>query len=137
MEKNGSLRKRLAIPYVIFLILFVVLPLFVILYYAFTDAAGNVSFANFLRFFQNGFSIIGIGVSDKDYFFSVQHMGGFISVFGCFGGSLRFGGYGFGIGLCFDGRGFVGNGAGGALGWVGGDFLCRFAGATHKQACTQ
>ncbi|MBO5228216.1 MAG: ABC transporter permease [Lachnospiraceae bacterium] len=54
MKKNGSLRKRLAIPYVIFLILFVVLPLFVILYYAFTDAAGNVSFANFLRFFQSG-----------------------------------------------------------------------------------
>ncbi len=57
MKKNGSLRKRLAIPYVIFLILFVVLPLLVVLYYAFTDASGNVSFANFLRFFQSGKTI--------------------------------------------------------------------------------
>ncbi len=46
-------RKQLAIPYVIFLVLFVLLPLFVIVYYGFTDSEGNISFANFINFFTN------------------------------------------------------------------------------------
>lgn len=50
-------RKQLAIPYVIFLVLFVLLPLFVIVYYGFTDADGNVSFANFVNFFTNSKTI--------------------------------------------------------------------------------
>ncbi|MBQ9764681.1 MAG: ABC transporter permease [Lachnospiraceae bacterium] len=54
MKNKGFSRKQLAVPYVIFMILFVVLPLLVVFYYAFTDASGNVSFTNFLRFFQSG-----------------------------------------------------------------------------------
>ena len=44
-------RKQLAIPYAAFLILFVVLPLFVVLSYAFTNGEGQVSFHNFVVFF--------------------------------------------------------------------------------------
>ena len=50
-------RKQLAIPYVIFLVFFVLLPLFVIVYYGFTDAEGNISFANFINFFTNSRTI--------------------------------------------------------------------------------
>ena len=50
-------RKQLAIPYVIFLVLFVLLPLFVIVYYGFTDSDGNISFANFVNFFTNSKTI--------------------------------------------------------------------------------
>ena len=46
-------RRTLAIPYAIFLFLFVLLPLFVILYYGFTDANGHLSFDNFITFFGN------------------------------------------------------------------------------------
>ncbi len=53
MKRNIFDRKALAVPYAIFLILFVVLPLLVVIYYGFTDAEGNVSFANFLGFFTN------------------------------------------------------------------------------------
>lgn len=44
-------RKQLSIPYVIFLICFVVLPLFVILYYAFTNGEGQFTTDNFIGFF--------------------------------------------------------------------------------------
>lgn len=54
MTKSLFSREKLAIPYVIFLVLFVIFPLLVVLYYAFTNGDGNVSFANFLNFFQNG-----------------------------------------------------------------------------------
>jgi spermidine/putrescine transport system permease protein len=50
-------RKQLAIPYAIFLVLFVLLPLFVIVYYGFTDGDGNISFANFVNFFTNSKTI--------------------------------------------------------------------------------
>ncbi len=46
-------RKSLGIPYALFLILFVLAPLFVLVYYAFTDATGQISFTNFLNFFSN------------------------------------------------------------------------------------
>lgn len=46
-------RKHLAIPYVIYLILFVVMPLLVVIYYGFTDGNGNLSFDNFIHFFSN------------------------------------------------------------------------------------
>lgn len=36
------------------LILFVVLPLFVVLYYAFTDGQGQFTVENFQHFFTNG-----------------------------------------------------------------------------------
>lgn len=46
-------RKQLAIPYALFLVLFVILPLFVVIGYAFTDNAGHISFHNFFAFFQS------------------------------------------------------------------------------------
>lgn len=45
-------RRTWAWPYVLFLILFVVLPLILILVYAFTDPAGHFTLRNFLQFFQ-------------------------------------------------------------------------------------
>ncbi len=57
MKRNLFSRKQLAVPYIIFLLLFVVLPLFVVLYYGFTDQEGNLSFANFLAFFTNAKTI--------------------------------------------------------------------------------
>lgn len=46
-------RKYLAIPYILFLLFFVVLPIILIVYYAFTDANGSFTFQNFLSFFQD------------------------------------------------------------------------------------
>lgn len=51
--KYSFSRKQLAVPYVIFLVLFVIMPLFVVLAYAFTDQTGNLSFHNFLAFFTS------------------------------------------------------------------------------------
>ena len=47
-------RKMLAIPYALFLATFVVIPLFIILYYAFTDDAGKFTFAYVRIFFNEG-----------------------------------------------------------------------------------
>jgi spermidine/putrescine transport system permease protein len=44
-------RKNLAIPYALFLILFVILPLLLIVWYAFTDSSGNPSWAAAISFF--------------------------------------------------------------------------------------
>lgn len=46
-------RKQLNIPYVIFLVGFVVLPLFVVLYYALTNGQGQFTLYNFVSFFSN------------------------------------------------------------------------------------
>ena len=46
-------RKQLGIPYALFLICFVVAPLFVIIYYAFTNGEGQFTLANFTGFFTN------------------------------------------------------------------------------------
>ena len=46
-------RSALSIPYVLFLLLFVVLPLFVVCFYAFTDGTGHFSVYNFAHFFTN------------------------------------------------------------------------------------
>ena len=57
MERNKKFRFRrsqLSIPYAIFLILFVLLPLILIIYYAFTDANGQFCyFDNFVNFFAD------------------------------------------------------------------------------------
>lgn len=53
MNKFSFNRKQLAIPYLIYLALFVVMPLLVVLYYGFTDGNGNLSFENFKFFFCN------------------------------------------------------------------------------------
>ncbi len=54
MKRSWFDRKQLAFPYFIYLILFVVMPLLVVLYYGFTDEEGNISFTNFVLFFTNG-----------------------------------------------------------------------------------
>ncbi|MBP5197442.1 MAG: ABC transporter permease [Lachnospiraceae bacterium] len=46
-------RKQLAIPYSLVLIIFVILPLLVIGFYALTDATGRFTLANFLNFFTD------------------------------------------------------------------------------------
>lgn len=51
--KNGFSRRRLAIPYGIFLVLFVAAPLIVLLYYAFTDGSGQFSLTNLNNFFTD------------------------------------------------------------------------------------
>ncbi len=50
-------RKYLGIPYAIFLILFVVAPLVVLLYYAFTNSTGHFSVANLVGFFTDSNTI--------------------------------------------------------------------------------
>jgi spermidine/putrescine transport system permease protein len=46
-------RKYLCIPYAVFLILFIIVPIAIILYYAFTDANGYFSFKALINFFTN------------------------------------------------------------------------------------
>ena len=46
-------RKQLGIPYALFLLIFVVLPLLVVLYYAFTNGSGQFTLENFAQFFTN------------------------------------------------------------------------------------
>ena len=53
MGKLRFSRKQLCIPYALFLILFVIAPLLVILYYAFTNGEGKFSFSNFTNFFTS------------------------------------------------------------------------------------
>jgi len=53
MLKQSFTRKSLGIPYAIFLFLFVALPLFVLVYYAFTDGQGQPALANLTGFFTN------------------------------------------------------------------------------------
>ncbi|MBQ7407791.1 MAG: ABC transporter permease [Clostridia bacterium] len=46
-------RKNLGIPYAVFLAVFVILPLILIVYYAFTDANGAFTLSNFTNFFKS------------------------------------------------------------------------------------
>lgn len=46
-------RKHLCIPYAVFLVLFVIVPLLVIFYYAFTNGNGTISLNNFINFFSS------------------------------------------------------------------------------------
>ncbi|MBO4251168.1 MAG: ABC transporter permease [Clostridia bacterium] len=46
-------RGQLCLPYAVFLALFVIFPLLVIVYYAFTAKDGTISFANFVWFFTD------------------------------------------------------------------------------------
>ena len=46
-------RKSLAIPFVLFLVLFVLIPILFIVYYAFTDADGYFTFDAFVSFFTS------------------------------------------------------------------------------------
>lgn len=53
MKKLRFSRSQLCIPYAVFLICFVIAPLLVILYYAFTNGQGNFTFKNFANFFAS------------------------------------------------------------------------------------
>ena len=53
MKKLRFSRSQLCIPYAVFLIFFVIAPLLVILYYAFTNGEGQFTFANFVNFFAS------------------------------------------------------------------------------------
>ncbi len=50
-------RKQLCIPYGVFLACFVVIPLLLIVFYAFTDSEGIISVKNFIRFFTSSTTI--------------------------------------------------------------------------------
>lgn len=50
-------RKYLSIPYILFLVLFVLLPIFIIVYYAFTDSTGSFTFKNLIAFFNDSTKI--------------------------------------------------------------------------------
>lgn len=45
-------RKQLCIPYAAFLICFVIAPLLVVIYYAFTNGEGRFTLTNFTNFLQ-------------------------------------------------------------------------------------
>lgn len=53
MKKLRFSRKTLAVPYAIFLLAFVVAPVCVLFYYAFTDGDGSFTFSNLVNFFTN------------------------------------------------------------------------------------
>ncbi|MDE7181852.1 MAG: ABC transporter permease [Clostridia bacterium] len=53
MKKLRFNRSQLCIPYAVFLILFVIAPLIVIVYYAFTNGQGHITFKNFASFFSS------------------------------------------------------------------------------------
>lgn len=53
MTKMSFSRRSLGIPYAIFLLLFVVAPLIVLIYYAFTNGQGQPSLENLIGFFSN------------------------------------------------------------------------------------
>ncbi len=54
---KGFSRKNLAIPYGLFLAVFIIAPLFLILFYAFTDKQGAFTLQNFANFFTTESSI--------------------------------------------------------------------------------
>ncbi len=56
-------RKQLCIPYGLFLAIFVVLPLLLIVFYAFTDKDGGISISNFVRFFSSATTLTTLIIS--------------------------------------------------------------------------
>ena len=56
-------RKQLCIPYGVFLACFVVIPLLLIVFYAFTDKNGSISLDNFVRFFSSSTTITTVIIS--------------------------------------------------------------------------
>lgn len=51
-SSNFSSRRTWAWPYALFMLFFVILPLLLIVYYAFTDADGHMTIYNFVKFFH-------------------------------------------------------------------------------------
>ena len=65
-EKSSKLsfkRSSLCIPYGLFLVLFVVLPLLLIVFYSFTDKGGSFSIDNFVRFFTSATTLTTVIIS--------------------------------------------------------------------------
>ena len=58
--KGTFQRKYLGIPYALYLLVFVVMPLIVIVKYAFTDASGKPGIGNFINFFTDPNTIAGM-----------------------------------------------------------------------------
>ena len=58
MLKLRFKRKYLSIPYFIFLICFVLLPLLLIIYYALSNENGAISLDNFVEFFSKILKIL-------------------------------------------------------------------------------
>ena len=56
-------RSTWALPYAIFLVLFVVLPLLLIMFYAFRDSHGSFTFENFIKFFTDKDAIVTFALS--------------------------------------------------------------------------
>ncbi len=56
-------RSSWSLPYLIFLVIFVVLPLILVLVYAFQDAQGRFSFENITRFFSDNDALSTFGLS--------------------------------------------------------------------------
>ena len=56
-------RSSWSIPYLIFLVLFVVLPLFLVMIYAFQDAEGHFTFGNIAKFFSDSDAMSTFAVS--------------------------------------------------------------------------
>lgn len=50
-------RSQLCLPYAVFLVLFIIAPLLVIIYYAFTNGQGNFTITNLTNFFTNSNTI--------------------------------------------------------------------------------
>ncbi len=57
MSKIRFSRKYIGIPYALFLLLFVIGPLIIICYYAFTNGSGAFTLENFAKFFSSGNTI--------------------------------------------------------------------------------
>lgn len=62
-KKFRLTKKAFSIPYILFLLLFVVIPLVLILVNAFLDKGGNLTLANFKAFFSSSSSLIVLGNS--------------------------------------------------------------------------
>ena len=63
MKKTSFSRKHLGIPYALFLIMFVIFPLLLIIFYAFTDANGHITFMNFVNFFKSNANLTALFIS--------------------------------------------------------------------------
>lgn len=57
MHRKTFSRKTLGIPYALFLMLFVAAPLFVLVYYAFTNGQGQFTLMNLTGFFTNPYTL--------------------------------------------------------------------------------
>lgn len=59
-----NFKASLCIPYALFMILFILAPIILILYYAFTNSQGQFTFENFQTIFSNSsnFSVIGVSI---------------------------------------------------------------------------